>query len=383
MADLSYMYNKDTFIKEVVNERYIQIQDTYGVVRKTIDYKTFGSASTNGRILIVTKLDETNFSLQFVNSDDAIFALSKLMTTISQLKNGTYTNPSMSVSNNVTDLVDYSLMYHSSNFIKEVKNNFIQIQDRLGTKVQYSIDYKVVTSVITNNRFLVIYRTNLSKISLQFITSDDAINAMNILMTTIDELKDNTFIYTNTNLSDNIYDPDTFIVDISINEYSVRIRTNKNIITHTIVAEQVISIYAIENLVKVKTEATDKVTTLAFENSTKAIIGAEKLREAIKRIVDRIPITPGGSTLKSYSEIFDSSTEWILNPSVDFDMDSFSIQYYEYVCPDGVTCSEQDKVKQECEGLVEINGNEETNILEYITIKFNQEISGKAIIISK
>ena len=383
MADLSYMYNKNTFIKEVVNNRYIQIQDTYGVVRKTIDYQTFGSAVINGRILIVTKSDETQIQLQFINTDDSTVAIGKLLEIIGQLKNGTYTNPTSTSSTTSTNSQDYSILYHSSNFIKEVKNNLIQIQDRLSQKIRHSIDFKLVTSTITNNRFLVVYRTNQEKISLQFITSEDAQTALNIFMNTVDQLKDNTYFFTNGNLSGDIYDPDTFIVDVSINEHSVKLKNNKEIETHSIVAEQVTSIYAIENYVKVKTEASDNIITLTFETSTKAVDGAEKLREAIKSIVDRILSPIANGSINSYSQIFATQSTWTLSPDINFDMDSFMIQYYEYVCPTESNCLESEKVKQECEGLVEIVGNESTNVLETVTIKFNQPLSGKAIILSK
>jgi len=273
-------------------------------------------------------------------------------------------------------------IFNKDAFIKNVVTDNIQFQDVYG-EIIYTVNYKSIKTVTSNNRFVIIY-TNTEEISLQFITNEDSTSALNKLMSTLNDLKNNTYVYNNNNLTVDIYDPDTFIVEIIVNEFSIKLRNNKFIETETIIADKVTSIYAIENIVKIKTEYTDNIINLTFENSTEAILGAKKLRESIKNVLDRALPTKSGVSMHSFSKVFESQSTWTIDPDINFDMDSFVIQYYEYVCPDGgSTCNDSDKVKQECKGLVEITGNEETRVLDYVTICFNKPISGKAIILSK
>jgi hypothetical protein len=387
---LQYIYDPSNFIKEVIDNRYIQIRDNDNTptVQETLDYTIFASAYTNGRILIVTKNDDTYFKLYFTTSSKASLALSKLMEIIEQLKRGTYNHNNITTYSIISDSSDYSVMYHSSNFIKGVSGKYIQIQDRMGENVKYSLDFNTVTSTITTNRFLFIYRSNLPKITLQFITSEDAQLAMTSLMTTVDQLRDNVYNYSNNEISGDIYNPDTFIVTITADDYSVQLITTKGLVTHSLVATQVTSIYSTENYVKVKNESSDQISTLTFETSEKAIEGAEKLRLAIKKILDRISTDPeeGETTIeiKSYSEIFENQDTWVLNPTTNFNISSCIVEYYEYICPDGTTsCLDSEKVKRSCEGLVEFTGDEESDVLDKVTIYFNKAISGRATMLSK
>ena len=377
MADLSNIFDSSTFIKEVIGDN-IQIQDYYGVVRHTLDYRDFSSAIPDGRFVTITKTNSTSFKLQFPSSDKALSGMSNLLSIISQLKKGTYKVTTNSTTTISEDL-DYSVVYHSSNFIKEVKGDNIQIQDRLATEVKYSLDYKVITTTLLNNRFLVIYRNNLPKLSLQFLTNDDANAAHTIFRNTIDELKDNTYNYENTDLGV-VYDPDTFIVTIAYDDFSVQVRTKNGKTTNAIIATQVVKIYVSEVNVVVRSESNTNNLALKFESNTKAISGAEKLRLAIKKIIDRIP-APEIPAIKSFSDTFDSST-WKLDPPIDFPMGSV-LEYYEYVCPSGGSCSESELVKQSCKGLVEYVGDEDNDILYYILIKFNKNVSGRATVLAK
>jgi hypothetical protein len=378
MSDLSNIYKPSNIVKEVISGN-IQIQDSYGNIRNTLDYRDFASAIPNGRFVTITKNDDTSFRLQFTTSDNAISGMNNITTVVSQLKNGTYVPPTQTITTISEDL-DYSVVYHSTNFIKEVKGDLIQIQDRLATEVKYSLDYKLVTTTLVNNRFLVIYRTNLPKLSLQFLTNEDANSAHTKFRNTMDQLKDNTYNYQNTDLT-TLYDPDTFIATIAYDDYSVQVRTKNGKTTNTIVATQVVKVYVNEVNVIIRSESNMNNLSLRFETNTKAISGAEKLRLAIKKIVDRIP-TPEIPAIKSFSDTFDNVSTWKLDPPIDFPMGS-ALEYYEYVCPTGGSCSESDLVKQSCKGLVEYVGDEDNDILYYILIKFNKNVSGKATVLAK
>lgn len=382
----SVIYNPNTIIREVLNDRYIQLQDTYGNSTSTIDIQEFVSSLVNGRFVDIIKSNDIILRLQFVSSDKAIQGMDSLLTVIGQLKNGTYIVPTSGVQTpSVDETVDYSILFQSNNFIKQVIGALIQIQDSEAFAVQYSINYNGVTTTMVNNRFLTIYMpgNTPNQTQLQFLTTEDALLALTLLRTTIDQLKDVTYNYTNANLTDDLYDPDTFIVTIEIDDFSVQLRNTKNSITHTIVASQETTIYTKENFVYVKAEATDQLIELRFETSEKAIEGAEKLILAIRQIVDRSTVPSGDFTMKSYSEIFASQSTWKLNPDIDFDITSAQLQYYEYVCIDGGICADIDRVKQECEGLVEFVGSDTTGILDCVNIYFNKPISGRATLISK
>lgn len=382
----SVLYDPNTFIKEVVDDRYIQLQDTFSTVKETIDYSAISSAVTDGRFVNLIKHDKTLISLQFESSDKAITAMNKLLIVINDLKSGSYTPPS-SIPNNPIDIqeVDYAVMYSSGNFIKEVVGSLIQIQERLGT-VTHSINYINVTTTLLENRFLLIYSSVDPKITLQFLTVEEASLAQIVLRDVIDQLRDNTYNYGSNDLSGDVYDSDTFIYTIEIDDFSVQLVTTKNKMTHSIVAEQVISVYVVENLVKVKTEATDTMISLQFVDNADAIIGAEKLIIAIRRIIDRtIPPIPPGSTIKSFSKLFVDETDWLLDPDIDFDLSSAILQYYELICVDGTdtSCVTADMVKYECTGLVQFNGDDDTDTLDSVVIHFNVPVTGRATLISK
>lgn len=383
MSELSNIYDPNTFIKEVKDDRYIQIQDVYGEVDYTIDYQYFSSAIPNGRFLTITRTDESSIRLQFSSNSKTIIGLNKLLDLIGKLKKGTY-NPNPTAPTKETQSLDYSTMYHSSNFIKEVaQNKFIQIQDRLASEVVHSIEFNNVTTTLTQGRFVLIYQTNVDPISLQFISNSESIAAHTLLRETIDQLKDNTYNKTSNVIGGTIYDPDTFINQIEFEDYSVQLIDKSGKITDSIVARQVTTVFTSENFVKVKFEASDELKSYEFESTSKAIEGAEELRRAIKMITDKLASGGDGDGIRSYSEDFESNV-WKLDPPSSFSLSSFNLDYYELVCPDGTdTCLEEDIVKQRCKGLVEIVGDEETDILDYINISFNQTVKGRAILISR
>ena len=279
---------------------------------------------------------------------------------------------------------DFSQTYSSSNFIQGVSNNLIQIQNKDANKVIYSIDYNKVTTTLVDNRFLIIYQTNIPTISLQFSNNVEALTAHDILRNIVDQLKDNTYNQSNIVIAGVLYDPDTFIYVIKFEDYSVQIQNINGVITHTIVAEQVVSVYVYKNIVKVKSESTDTLISLVFGNSEKAIIAARYLRNAIKEITDRSPNSDdsdGG--FKSFVSDFTSDV-WLLEPDVDFALSGFSLEYFELVCPlGGTSCATEDLVKRSCKGLVQYNGNTQSNVLKSVTISFNQIVNGRAILISK
>jgi len=380
--DYSTMYSSSNFIKEVFQDRYIQIQDRLASeVVHSIDYNIVTSTLLQGRFVIVQQTNMDSISLQFISNSEAIAAQNLLRETIDQLKDDTY---SKTISGATTDTIslDYSSMYHSSNFIKEVfQNQYIQIQDRLADQVVHSIDFNNITTTLTQGRFVFIYQTNVDLITLQFISNSESITAHTILRETIDQLKDNTYNKTSTIIGGVLYDPNTFINQIEFEDYSVQLSDIKGNITDSIVARQVTTVFTSENFVKVKFEASDELKSYQFETSSKAIEGAEKLRIAIKTITDKLSSEGDGSGVQSYSEDFNSNI-WKLDPPVDFSMSSFNLDYYELVCPDGSnTCADADIVKQRCRGLVEIIGNEDTDVLSYINIYFNQTVKGRAILI--
>lgn len=380
MSDLSVIYNPSTFIKDVINKKYIHIQDTYGNIKYTVDYVDFTSAIPSGRFLYINRKDESDFKLQFTSSEKVTEALNKFMELIEKLKKGTYTEPIPETQNTVSvPTLDYSEIFSSSNFIRKVIDKDIQIQNSDATKVVYTMDYSTVNTSMINNRFLIIY-TSSDDITLQFSNSEEVLLAHNILLETIEQLKDNTYNTINSNV-DNIYDPNTFIYEISFDDYTIRLVNNKGEMTSSIVAKQVTTVYVYGNSVIVKTEASDGRGVYYFKNTTDAILGAERLRQAIKTITDKEESS--SSNIRYYTEEFEGDT-WEIVPDTTFSMSGTSLTYYEFICPDGTSnCLESEKVKRECEGLVEYDGNLETDVLNKITIYFNQSVKGVISLIGK
>lgn len=380
MSDLSVIYNPSTFIKDVINKKYIHIQDTYGNIKYTVDYVDFTSAIPSGRFLYINRKDESDFKLQFTSSEKVTEALNKFMELIEKLKKGTYTEPIPETQNTVSvPTLDYSEIFSSSNFIRKVIGKDIQIQNSDATKVVYTVDYSTVNTSMINNRFLIIY-TSSDDITLQFSNSEEVLLAHNILLETIEQLKDNTYNTINSNV-DNIYDPNTFIYEISFDDYTIRLVNNKGEMTSSIVAKQVTTVYVYGNSVIVKTEASDGRGVYYFKNTTDAILGAERLRQAIKTITDKEESS--SSNIRYYTEEFEGDT-WEIVPDTTFSMSGTSLTYYEFICPDGTSnCLESEKVKRECEGLVEYDGNLETDVLNKITIYFNQSVKGVVSLIGK
>lgn len=380
MSDLSVIYNPSTFIKDVINKKYIHIQDTYGNIKYTVDYVDFTSAIPSGRFLYINRKDESDFKLQFTSSEKVTEALNKFMELIEKLKKGTYTEPIPETQNTVSvPTLDYSEIFSSSNFIRKVIGKDIQIQNSDATKVVYTMDYSTVNTSMINNRFLIIY-TSSDDITLQFSNSEEVLLAHNILLETIEQLKDNTYNTINSNV-DNIYDPNTFIYEISFDDYTIRLVNNKGEMTSSIVAKQVTTVYVYGNSVIVKTEASDGRGVYYFKNTTDAILGAERLRQAIKTITDKEESS--SSNIRYYTEEFEGDT-WEIVPDTTFSMSGTSLTYYEFICPDGTSnCLESEKVKRECEGLVEYDGNLETDVLNKITIYFNQSVKGVVSLIGK
>lgn len=379
MAEL--IYSPNNFIQTVINNDII-IQDNLEQNTLSLDYTIHSSIISDGTTLIITNNVNgvDNINLKFSTTDNVLSAMNKLITTITQLKNGTYVpkeeSPTITTNHNP---IDYSEIYKSTNFIKEVINNHIQIQNKEADKVTFSINYLNVTTTLVNNRLLVIYRTNETTISLQFTSNSEALIAHDIFRNTIDQLKDNTFNTYNNIANAALYDPDTFIYTILFKDFSVQLININGKITHNIIAKQVVSVYTSNNLLKVKSEATDTIISLIFESSSDAILAAHNLRVAIKEIEDKNATT---ASIKSYSQDFDNNI-WVLDPDIPFSFSEFNLEYFELVCPTGGTCPDVDLVKRSCRGIVEYDGSIETGILNKVTIRFNQSVKGRAILISK
>ena len=387
--DFSQTYSSSNFIQGVSN-KLIQIQNKDATkVTYSIDYRITTTTLVDNRFLTIYQTDMPTISLQFSTNVEALTAHEIFRNILDQLKDNTYNQSNNMINGVLYDpdtfiTHDFSQTYHSSNFIQGVSNKLIQIQNKDATKVIYSIDYNKVTTTLVGNRFLIIYQTNIPTISLQFSTNVEALTAHDIFRNVVDQLKDNTYNQSNNLIDGVLYDPDTFIYVIKFEDYSVQIQNINGLITHTIVAEQVVSVYVSKNLVKVKSESTDTLISLVFGNSEKAIIAARYLRNAIKEITDRSP-NPNGSDggFKSFVADFTSDV-WLLEPDVDFALSGFSLEYFELVCPlGGTSCVTEDLVKRSCKGLVQYNGNTQTNVLKSVSISFNQIVNGRAILISK
>lgn len=176
-----------------------------------------------------------------------------------------------------------SNIFSSSNYIRKVENqNEIVFQNKLA-EIYHKINYNNIKKMFVNNTSIIVETTD-NKITMEFLTKQEATNALSQLVDLINQLKNGTFNFTSDYLEHSNNSSDT---QITAKNYILQVENNGKY--SSIKVNTTNSVYILGSQIYIRSTSNNNSLVLDFEDKKSAISQGEILMEKLKNLRESEP----------------------------------------------------------------------------------------------
>jgi len=176
-----------------------------------------------------------------------------------------------------------SNIFSSSNYIRKVENqNEIVFQNKLA-EIYHKINYNNIKKTFVNNTSIIVETTD-NKITMEFLTKQEATNALSQLVDLINQLKNGTFNFTSDYLEHSNNSSDT---QITAKNYILQVENNGKY--SSIKVNTTNSVYILGSQIYIRSTSNNNSLVLDFEDKKSAISQGEILMEKLKNLRESEP----------------------------------------------------------------------------------------------